>query len=54
MQTFQEFLAKKAIVLPGLFRIQPFIGLAKPIPLTPIPKPRHRLRGVHREKKAVR
>jgi hypothetical protein len=38
-----EFLAKKAIVLPNLFRIQPFVGLAQPIPLKPKPKPRHRL-----------
>jgi hypothetical protein len=33
MQTFHEFLAKKALVLPNLFRIEPFIGLAQPIPL---------------------
>jgi len=45
MQTFQEFLAKKAVVLPDLFRIQPFVGLAQPIPLKPTPKPRHRLGG---------
>lgn len=31
--TFHEFLAKKAMVLPNLFRIEPFIGLAQPIPL---------------------
>jgi len=35
MQTFHEFLAKKALVLPNLFRIEPFIGLAQPIPLKP-------------------
>jgi hypothetical protein len=51
MQTFHEFLAKKAMVLPNLFRIEPFIGLAQPIPLKPLPKPRHRLRGVERAKK---
>jgi hypothetical protein len=33
METFHEFLAKKALVLPNLFRIEPFIGLAQPIPL---------------------
>jgi hypothetical protein len=42
MQTFHEFLAKKAMVLPNLFRIEPFIGLAQPIPLknptVPAPK----------------
>jgi hypothetical protein len=27
---------KKAVVLPNLFRIEPFIGLAQPIPLKPI------------------
>jgi hypothetical protein len=49
MQTFHEFLAKKAMVLPDLFRIQPFVGLAQPIKLTPptkrTPKPPHRLKG---------
>src|SRR5262249_44572275 len=35
MQTFHQFLAKKALVLPNLFRIEPFIGLAQPIPLKP-------------------
>jgi hypothetical protein len=35
MQTFHEFLAKKAMVLPNLFRIEPLIGLAQPIPLKP-------------------
>ena len=44
MLTFQEFLAKKAMVLPNLFRIEPFIGL-DPVPLKPTPKPRHRLGG---------
>ena len=39
MQTFHEFLAKEAVVLPDLFRIQPFVGLAQPIPLKPIIKP---------------
>ena len=51
MQTFHEFLAKKAKVYPDLFRIQPFIGLAQPIPLKPIkrtPKPRRRLGGVEK------
>jgi hypothetical protein len=52
MQTFHEFLAKKAMVLPKLFRIEPFIGLAQPIPLKPTikrtVKPRHRLGGVER------
>jgi hypothetical protein len=46
MLTFHEFLAKKAMVLPDLFRIQPFVGLAQPIPLKatrPTSKPRHRL-----------
>jgi hypothetical protein len=43
MLTFHEFLAKKAMVLPNLFRIEPFIGLAQPIPLKkPTIKPRHR------------
>ena len=49
MQTFHEFLAKKAIVLPNLFRIEPFIGLAQPIPLKSTErtrKPRRRLKGV--------
>jgi hypothetical protein len=49
MQTFHEFLAKKAMVYANLFRIEPFIGLAQPIPLKPIkwtPKPRHRLGGL--------
>jgi hypothetical protein len=53
MLTFQEFLAKKAMVLPDLFRIQPFIGLAQPIPLKSIkrtPKPRHRLKGVEKRR----
>jgi hypothetical protein len=45
MQTFREFLAKKAVVLLNLFRIEPFIGLAQPIPLKPTPKPRNRLGG---------
>jgi hypothetical protein len=48
MLTFHEFLAKKAFVLPNLFRIEPFIGLAQPFPLKPTertPKPRHRLGG---------
>ena len=45
MQTFHEFLAKKAMVLPNLFRIEPFIGLAQPIPLKAKPKPRRRLGG---------
>jgi hypothetical protein len=47
MQTFHEFLAKKVFVLPNLFRIEPFIGLAQPIPLKPTikqtPNPRSRL-----------
>jgi hypothetical protein len=51
MQTFHEFLAKKALVLPNLFRIEPFIGLAQPIPLKPIPKPRRWLRGVEKRLK---
>ena len=50
MQTFHEFLAKKAMVLPNLFRIEPFIGLAQPIPLKPTikrtVKPGRRLGGV--------
>ena len=45
MLTFHEFLAKKAVVYPDLFRIQPFVGRAQPIPLKPTPKPRHRLGG---------
>ena len=48
MLTFHEFLAKKAKVYPDLFRIQPFVGLAQPIPSKPTqrtPKPRHRLGG---------
>jgi hypothetical protein len=46
MQTFHEFLAKKALVLPNLFRIQPFVGLAQPIPVKKLtPMPRHRLGG---------
>jgi hypothetical protein len=49
MQTFQEFLAKRALVLPNLFRIEPFIGLAQPIPLKSTErtrKPDRRHRGV--------
>jgi hypothetical protein len=49
MLTFHKFLAKKAVVVPDLFRIQPFIGLAQPIPLKPTQRtrmPRHRLGGV--------
>ncbi len=50
--TFHEFLAKKAMVLPNLFRIEPFIGLAQPIPLKPVikrtVKPRSRLGGDER------
>jgi hypothetical protein len=49
MQTFHEFLAKKALVLPNLFRIEPFIGLAQPIPLKSTErtrKPDGRLKGV--------
>jgi hypothetical protein len=42
MLTFREFLAKRAVVLPNLFRIEPFVGLAQPIPLkkptVPAPK----------------
>jgi hypothetical protein len=48
MLTFREFLAKKAMLLPNLFRIEPFIGLAQPIPLKPIKrtvKPGSRLGG---------
>jgi hypothetical protein len=48
MLTFHEFLAKKAMVLPDLFRIEPFIGLAQPIPLkkptVPAPKKYRRFR----------
>jgi hypothetical protein len=43
MLTFREFLAKKAMVYPDLFRIQPFVGLAQPIPLKAKPKPGRRL-----------
>jgi hypothetical protein len=49
MQTFHQFLAKKAVVLPNLFRIEPFVGLAQPIPLKPTErtrKPDRRLQGV--------
>jgi hypothetical protein len=35
MPTFHEVPAKKAVVLPDLFRIEPLIGLAQPIPLKP-------------------
>ena len=45
MLTFHEFLAKKAMVLPNLFRIEPFIGLAQPIPLKPTRMPGRRLGG---------
>jgi hypothetical protein len=46
MLTFQEFLAMKAKVYPDLFRIQPFVGLAQPIPLKKLPpKPGRRLGG---------
>lgn len=42
MLTFHEFLAKKAMVLPNLFTIQPFVGLAQsiklPKPTVPAPK----------------
>jgi hypothetical protein len=52
MLTFHEFLAKKAMVLPNLFRIAPFIGLAQPIPLKPTIKrtenARRRLGGRNR------
>jgi hypothetical protein len=54
MQTFHEFLAKKAMVLPNLFRIQPFIGLAQPIPLQPMKRtvrPRSRFGGGERRSK---
>jgi hypothetical protein len=49
MQTFHQFLAKKAVVLPNLFRIEPFVGLAQPIPLKPTErtrKPDRRHKGV--------
>jgi hypothetical protein len=50
MQTFHEFLAKKAMVLPNLFPIEPFVGLAQPIFLKPAikrtPKPCPRLGGL--------
>jgi hypothetical protein len=49
MLTFHEFLAKKALVLPNLFRIEPFIGLAQPIPL----KPTERTRNQERRHKGV-
>jgi hypothetical protein len=53
MLTFHEFLAKEAMVLPNPFRIEPFIGLAQPIPLKKLtPKPSRRLGGV--EKRSVR
>src|SRR6266704_3364001 len=44
----QEIVASpfRSMVLPDLFRIQPFVGLAQPIPLKPTPKPSHRLMGV--------
>jgi hypothetical protein len=51
MLTFHEFLAKKAMVLPDLFRIEPFIGLAQPIPLKPTRKPGRRLGGVEKRSK---
>jgi hypothetical protein len=52
MLTFRKFLAKKAKVYPDLFRIEPFIGLAQPIPLKKLPpKPRRRLGGVERRLK---
>jgi hypothetical protein len=51
MLTFHEFLAMKAKVYPDLFRIQPFIGLAQPIPLKPTPKPGRRLRGGEKRSK---
>jgi hypothetical protein len=49
MQTFHQFLARKAVVLPNLFRIEPFIGLAQPIPLKSTErtrKPNRRHKGV--------
>jgi hypothetical protein len=49
MQTFHQFLAKKAVVLPNLFRIEPFVGLAQPIPLKPTErtrKPGRRHKGI--------
>lgn len=49
MQTFHEFLAKKALVFPNLFRIEPFIGLAQPIPL----KSTERTRKPDRQHKGV-
>jgi hypothetical protein len=48
MQTFREFLAMKAKVCPDLFRIQPFVGLAQPIPLKPTRKPGRRPVGVEK------
>jgi hypothetical protein len=43
---FMEQLAKKTMVLPNLLRIEPFIGLAQPIPVKKLhPKPRRRLGG---------
>jgi hypothetical protein len=42
------------MVLPNLFRIESFIGLAQPIPLKPLPKPRRRLRGVEKWSKVRR
>jgi hypothetical protein len=52
MLTFHEFLAKKAMVLPNLFRIEPFIGLAQPIPLKKLPpKARRRPGGVEKRLK---
>jgi hypothetical protein len=50
MQTFREFLAKKAVVLPNLFRIEPFIGLAQPIPLKKptVPAPKKCFRDVEK------
>ncbi len=53
MLTFHEFLAKKAMVLPNLFRIEPFIGLAQPIPLKPKLSPRDRL-GIGKKRLKVR
>jgi hypothetical protein len=57
MLTFHEFLAKKAVVLPNLFRIEPFIGLAQPIPLKPVKrttKPGRRLGGGEKRAKFSR
>jgi hypothetical protein len=48
MLTLHEFLAKNAMVLPNLFRIQPFVGLAQPISLKPKLKRRSRLRSVEK------